>query len=66
MGIFEWGTDVIFGLESQVSLDDTMLDLFSDFLGGIFMSLIGYGLIKRGVLQSIAKNIKNQLDELIT
>ena len=62
---FEWGTDVVFGLESQVSLDDTMLDLFSDFLGGVFMSLLGYALIKRGVLQRIAKNIKNQLDELM-
>ncbi len=61
----EWSTDFLFGWGSQVNLDDTMLDLFADVLGACVMSLIGYGLIKRGVLQRIAENIKNQLDEMM-
>lgn len=61
----EWSTDFLFGWGSQVNLDDTMLDLFADVLGAFVMSLIGYGLIKRGVLHSIAENIKNQLDEMM-
>ena len=60
--IMEWSTDALFGLGSQVNLDDTMLDLIADTLGGVCMSLIGYGLITRGVMQKMAKNIKNQLE----
>ena len=61
----EWGTDMLFGLGSQINLDDTMLDLVADTLGGIVMSIIGYLLIKRNVLPTIAQNIKHQLDELM-
>jgi uncharacterized membrane protein YjdF len=63
--LMEWGTDMFFGLNSQVDLDDTMFDLIADTLGGIIMSIIGYLLIKREVLPRIAYNIKQQLDELI-
>jgi hypothetical protein len=63
--LLEWSTDGLFSWSSQVSLDDTMLDLLADALGGICMSLIGYVLIKRGVMQRIAKKIKYQLDELM-
>lgn len=63
--LMEWGTDMFFGLGSQVNLDDTMLDLVADTLGGIVMSIIGYILIKRDVLPIIAQNIKHQLDEFI-
>jgi uncharacterized membrane protein YjdF len=58
----EWITDALFGLGSQVDLDDTMLDLLADALGGLSMSIIGYGLIKRGILEQMAKNIKYQID----
>lgn len=57
----EWGTDLLFDLSSQVSLDDTMLDLIADTLGGIVMAFIGFLLIKRGVLHPIARDIKNQI-----
>jgi uncharacterized membrane protein YjdF len=64
--LLEWSTDALFGWNSQVSLDDTMLDLLADSLGGLFMVIIGYLLIRRGVLQKIAKNIKYQLDKNLT
>ena len=62
----EWSTDALFGLGSQVDLDDTMFDLLADTLGGICMSLIGYGLIKRDVLEKMGKNIKYQIDQRFT
>jgi len=64
--LMEWSTDMFFGLGSQVDLDDTMLDLVADTLGGIVMSFIGYLLIKRDVLPVIAQNIKRQLDDIIS
>ncbi len=63
--LLEWGTDYLFGLTSQVDLDDTMVDLFADTLGGIFMSYIGYLLIKRNVLPPMAKDIKDQIQDLL-
>jgi hypothetical protein len=63
--LMEWGTDYLFGWKSQVSLDDTMLDLLADSLGGIFMSIIGSIMIKRGVMDTIAMNIKIQLEKLL-
>jgi hypothetical protein len=63
--LLEWSTDALFGWSSQVSLDDTMLDLLADALGGLFMVMIAYLLIRRGVLEKIAKNIKYQLDKTI-
>ncbi len=61
--LLEWGTDILFHLTSQVSLDDTMLDLVADTLGGIVMAFIGFLLIKRGVLHPIARDIKNQIEK---
>ena len=61
--LLEWGTDMLFDLSSQVSLDDTMLDLVADTMGGIVMAFIGFILIKRGVLHPIAKDIKNQIEK---
>ena len=63
--LMEWSTDYFFGWTSQVNLDDTMLDLLADTLGGLFMAAIGYGLIKRKVMDRLAKNIKTQLDCLM-
>ena len=64
--LMEWSTDILFGLGSQVDLDDTMLDLIADTLGGVVMSIIGYLLIKRGVLPVIGRNIKRQIDDIIS
>lgn len=62
----EWSTDMFFGLGSQVDLDDTMLDLIADTLGGVVMSIIGYVLIKRDVLPVIGQDIKRQIDDMIS
>lgn len=62
--LLEWITDRVFGWRSQVDLDDTMLDLLADSLGGVFMAVIGLMLINRGVIQRISKNIIKRLYEL--
>jgi len=54
----EWITDYLFSWNSQTSLNDTMGDLFADTLGGIFIGIIGFFLIKRGILQSFSKDLK--------
>jgi len=57
----EWISDMLFDLNSQPGLNDTMFDLLADTLGGIFIALIGFFLIKNGYV----KKITNELNEKI-
>jgi len=61
----EWTSDFLFNLNAQPSLDDTMGDLFADTLGGIFIALIGYFLINRGVLKRFSKDFKKHFNNLV-
>ena len=61
----EWTSDFLFGWKTQPGLNDTMGDLFADTLGGLFIALIGYILIKRGVLKRFSRNLRKQFDALI-
>jgi len=61
----EWTSDELFGLNTQPSLDDTMGDLFADTMGGLFIVIIGYFLIKRGILQNFAKNFKKHFNDIL-
>jgi len=61
----EWIGDFLLGLDTQPSLNDTMGDLLADTLGGLFIAVIGYFLIKRGILQRFSKNFKKHFAEII-
>ncbi len=61
----EWSSDYFFNLNTQPSLNDTIGDLFADMLGGLLIALIGYFLIKRGVLRSFSKEFKKHFKEII-
>ncbi len=61
----EWTGDYLFGLNAQPSIADTMADLFADTLGGLFIALIGFILIKKDILRSFSKDFKKHFDELI-
>ncbi len=57
--IFEYGMDVIFGLDMQKAmwgdpsgLTDTMWDLIVDVLGAAVISILGYGYLKSGMKES--------------
>ncbi len=58
----EWLTDYFFNWNSQLGLFDTMGDLLSDTLGGIFMIILGLFLIKSKFLEKMKKDIKKILD----
>jgi hypothetical protein len=61
----EWTGDYFFYLNAQPSLNDTMGDLFADTLGGLLIAVIGYFLIKRGILRSFSKDFKKHFGEII-
>ena len=61
----EWTGDYLFNLNAQPSLNDTMGDLFADTLGGLFIALIGYFLIKRGIIKNFSKDFKKHFNEFI-
>ncbi len=57
--IFEYGMDVIFGLDMQKAmwgdpsgLTDTMWDLIVDVIGAAVISILGYGYLKSGMKES--------------
>jgi hypothetical protein len=61
----EWTGDFLFNLNAQPSLNDTMGDLFADTLGGLFIALIGYFLIKRGIIKNFSKDFKKHFNDII-
>jgi len=61
----EWTSDYFFNLNAQPSLNDTMGDLLADTLGGLFIALIGYFLIKRGIIKNFSKDFKKHFNEFI-
>jgi len=58
----EWNADHFFGLNTQLGLTDTMGDLFADTLGGLFITFIGWFLIKTQAFKKMIKDIKKELD----
>ncbi len=57
----EWTSDILFDLNAQPSLQDTMLDLLADTLGGILMAFIGIYLIRKGILKNLTKDFKEYI-----
>ena len=61
----EWGTDTFFGLSTQPSLGDTMDDLLADSLGGLFVAIVGFFIIKKENFLRYTKNLRKELDDFI-
>ena len=58
----EWSADNLFGLQTQLGLNDTMGDLFADTLGGISIAIIGWFLVKTKAFKKMIKDIKKEID----
>ena len=63
--LFEWGIDLLFGIELQWGLHDTMKDLLVDTIAGIIMGVVGVSLIKRGSFDEITKEFGEDLDQTL-
>jgi putative Mn2+ efflux pump MntP len=57
----EWISDILFDLNAQPSLQDTMLDLLADTIGGVLMAFIGLYLIRKGILRNLTKDFKEYI-----
>ncbi|MDY6932582.1 MAG: hypothetical protein SVJ22_11795, partial [Halobacteriota archaeon] len=63
--LFEWGIDLLFGIELQWGLQDTMKDLLVDTVAGIIMAVFGVYLVKRGSFDEITKEFGEDLDQTL-
>lgn len=61
----EWLSDYFLGSTLQLSVDDTIKDLFVDTIGGLIMGIIGVYLIKKGKLKSITNDFGEQMNQNI-
>lgn len=57
----EWISDILFDLNAQPNLQDTMLDLLADTIGGVVMAVVGLYLIRKGVLRDLTKDFKEYI-----
>ncbi|KAF5430469.1 hypothetical protein C5S36_12960 [Candidatus Methanophagaceae archaeon] len=53
----EWSADALFGMQTQLSLEDTMTDLLVNALGGVFIAIVGIRLLKNGALKEMTKDL---------
>jgi len=58
----EWSADAIFGMQTQLSLEDTMTDLLVNALGGVFIAIVGIRLLKNGALKEMTKDLGERVD----
>ena len=58
----EWSADAIFGMQTQLSLEDTMTDLLVNALGGFFIAIVGIRLLKNGALKAMTKDLGERVD----
>jgi len=58
----EWSADAIFGMQTQLSLEDTMTDLLVNALGGVFIAIVGIRLLKNGALKEMTQDLGERVD----
>jgi hypothetical protein len=58
----EWSADALFGMQTQLSLEDTMTDLLVNALGGVFIAIVGIRLLKNGALKEMTKDLGERVD----
>jgi len=58
----EWTSDTFFGFNTQLGLQDTMMDLLSDSLGALLIVLFGYYLVKESKLKNMTKDIRKKFN----
>jgi len=58
----EWSADALFGMQTQLSLEDTMTDLLVNALGGVFIAIVGIRLLKNGALKAMTKDLGERVD----
>ncbi|MEF8879987.1 MAG: hypothetical protein V5A64_06320 [Candidatus Thermoplasmatota archaeon] len=61
----EFTTDLVFGLQTQPSLVDTMGDLFADTLGGTFIAMLSFRLIEVDVFKKMTEEINSYIKAII-
>lgn len=60
--IIEWTSDVVFGTQEQHGLDDTMMDMVMDTIGGMIAALLGARAIKNGTLLRMTADFGRQIE----
>ena len=53
----EWAAGTLLGINFQLGLEDTMMDLLVDTIGGTAMAMVGINLVKEGKLQDMTEDM---------
>lgn len=53
----EWAADMLLGMNFQLCLEDTMMDLLVDTIGGTAMAMVGINLVKEGKLHEMTDDL---------
>ena len=61
----EWISDIIFGTNLQVSLNNTMKDLAVDTIAGIIVAIFGVGWVKKGKFKEITRDFGEEISRKI-
>jgi hypothetical protein len=53
----EWAAGTLLDINFQLGLEDTMMDLLVDTIGGTAMAMVGINLVKEGKLQEMTEDL---------
>ena len=53
----EWVAGMLLGMDFQLCLEDTMMDLLVDTIGGTAMAMVGINLVKEGKLHEMTEDL---------